>query len=689
MMRLELVCLLIIFLGHCGELVSCRTVVHSSRSIVDHIKIFYLRSDLYVSFNNHLKKFQLPPVANASELETTLVEQVTLNLVRNCVPTSSANSGNLTWQVRASNELCYSHVASLDMSNNMLTHYPANITSSWFPKLKSLTLSNNLIANLSSFHHFSTAVSRHTLEELDLSFNQLTHLDEELFKHLPSLRLLHLSNNQIKTVNLFTFSTNAHNLIQLDLSHNLIADMEFLLFSSLVNLKQLVLDSNYIQTMPGHLLFNLYALEQLHLSSNSLKMFNLYSTRHNQKLRLVDLSLNNDLRFIDDDDEDQESDITETDKLIQPAENGTSSSSLNIEVLNLHGTDLSSTMSGGGRAFNYKNKFMYKLFKNCARLKHLNMSSTRLKHVWSINWPTSLEVIDLSRNQIQEFDCRQLSVRNMSNLNTIDLSFNHIRNFKQMVTNCAEFFKSTQLRNISLTVDLSRNMIESPELLNNTSLLSCESRINLKLSDNPLVCDCESNTWWTGVVSTEAKFHINKEFCFNLIDFNELSCLSISSRNIQTLFHTTRKIDTSLWSVQHFHPINKDYISSNLVCPYRTACSSQTCDCCGFASCDCTFNCPLACKCARDYKNTFDLVNCTGVNLTQVPLYLPSGTTKVLLDQNRLKRVQPYQFFGRHRVSTLNLAYNQITFIDEHAFYGLIELRTLRLTGNMLQILLG
>ena len=145
----------------------------------------------------------------------------------------------------------------------------------------------------------------------------------------------------------------------------------------------------------------------------------------------------------------------------------------------------------------------------------------------------------------------------------------------------------------------------------------------------------------------------------------------------------------SLWTVQRFQPIHSDLISPHLICPYKSSCSSDSCDCCGFKACDCNFNCPLMCRCAKDFTNSFDLINCTSANLTQVPLYLPASTTEVLLNNNNLRRVQPYQFFGRYRIMRLDLTNNQLGFVDENGFYGLVELRVLKLSGNSLQILLG
>ena len=138
-----------------------------------------------------------------------------------------------------------------------------------------------------------------------------------------------------------------------------------------------------------------------------------------------------------------------------------------------------------------------------------------------------------------------------------------------------------------------------------------------------------------------------------------------------------------------FTRIERSHIAPNLICPYSYACSSQSCECCGFRACDCAFYCPAQCHCARDYQGTFDRVNCSSSSLSLVPAYFPMSTTEILLSSNSLKRVQPYQFFGRVRLDRIDLSHNNLAFIEENSFNGLSHLKSLLLSFNELQILLG
>ena len=176
--------------------------------------------------------------------------------------------------------------------------------------------------------------------------------------------------------------------------------------------------------------------------------------------------------------------------------------------------------------------------------------------------------------------------------------------------------------------------------------------------------------------------------CVRIHDYESLSCSSVSTAKLALLNENTVDPRYTTQAVT-FEPIHKAKIAPVLVCPYKYSCSTKTCECCGFRACDCSFHCPALCKCTRDYAHTFDSVNCTNVSLHTMPTYLPTSTTEILLDRNSLKRIQPYQFFGRFRLRKMDLSHNELAFIEENSFHGLTQLNTLSLASNHLQILLG
>jgi Leucine-rich repeat (LRR) protein len=570
-------------------------------------------------------------------------------------------------------EECFFDVETLDFSSNKLTHFPSNLTKQMLKHVKHIDLSSNSIQNLSSQNDFATMLARNTIETLDLSSNYLTSIDEETFKHLRTLKHLNLANNKIKFINLFAFADDTHNLVQLDLSKNLIVDtsMEFLLFSSLTKLKYLNMDHNKLTTLSNHLLYNLYSLEHLSLSRNNLKTFDLFSlTKNNEFLKVIDLSFNFNLKI----------DHNTSDKLntVQMDE-GSNVYMNNVEVLDMAGVDLT---------YANMNTFFNSLFDQFKMLKHVNVSLTRIKSMWSSKWPHQIELIDLSHNFIDEFDCSQFA--SIYNLTSVSLSNNRLSSFKKFLDSCSIILE----RNHSIKFDLSNNLFESIDSISSTAETQvCTSQSNLSsliLHGNPLVCDCEENTWWSHVdASASGLFHVtDKTYCVKILEYEKLSCSSVSESKLELLNENLAdpKFSTEAFL---FEPIRNGKIAPILLCPYKYSCSTKTCECCGFRACDCSFHCPSLCKCTRDYAHTFDMVNCTNVNLSIMPTYLPTSTTEILLDNNGLKRIQPYQFFGRFRLKKIDLSQNQLAFIEENSFHGLTQLTTLSLSNNHLQILLG
>ncbi|CAF0749119.1 unnamed protein product [Brachionus calyciflorus] len=550
------------------------------------------------------------------------------------------------------------HVTKIIQIDNEITHFPNKMLSNILPNLTEINLSNNLITSLNPLEDFSVILCRNKIERLDLSLNKINQIDDENFRYMVNLKYLNLSHNQINQVSLFAFSVDSHKIIELDLSNNLITDssLEFLLFSSLTSLKHLNMDYNRLTSISNHFLYSLYNLESLSLKFNNLKSFDLFYlvNKNNEFLRSIDLSFNFNLKFqinLNDKNPDQS----------KYHEN-------NIESLNLAGIDLS---------YLNLNKFLDNLFDNYVNLKNLNLSSTRIKSVlWSTKWPSTIKVIDLSNNLLKDsqFDCSQFYLSNKSfKINKIDLSNNRFRNFSQFTESCSKLFNET-------LVDLRMNLFEN---LYGIQKIDCLSQTSFLLGSNPLVCDCQANLWWEKLDSTKK--------CFKILDMSKLKCTSLSEnsqenfQNFRIGFNRTNK----LWKIEIFNKIEYESISRNLFCPYKKSCNTNKCECCGFKACDCESNCPVGCRCVKDYMDKFDLVDCAKSNFTLIPNSIPNSATELRLNQNGLKKIYPFQFFGRFKLQSIDLSDNQIGFIEENGFNNLKNLKILRFSGNNLQILLG
>ncbi|XP_062917145.1 relaxin receptor 2 isoform X2 [Mobula hypostoma] len=104
---------------------------------------------------------------------------------------------------------------------------------------------------------------------LDLSFNNLTTLTDEMFIRYRELDILMLQFNSISSISSKAFS-GLSKLRKLFLSHNCITDLEPGVFQDLYQLEWLVLDNNMLRSVAVKSFVGLRSLVFLHMSNNSL-----------------------------------------------------------------------------------------------------------------------------------------------------------------------------------------------------------------------------------------------------------------------------------------------------------------------------------------------------------------------------------------------------------------------------------
>jgi internalin A len=156
---------------------------------------------------------------------------------------------------RAANE----SLEELDLSWNDLTEIPEEILD--LTNLKILQLENNKIQEIPSF------LDRlNNLQEIQLHHNQIKDIPESI-TNIHNLYRLNLNNNQIRKIP--ESITNLTNLNYLNLSNNQIEEIPGKLVN-LINLKALHLSNNQIQEIPDTF-DNLINLEELYLSNNQIE----------------------------------------------------------------------------------------------------------------------------------------------------------------------------------------------------------------------------------------------------------------------------------------------------------------------------------------------------------------------------------------------------------------------------------
>ncbi|XP_076137737.1 leucine-rich repeat and fibronectin type III domain-containing protein 1-like protein isoform X1 [Alosa pseudoharengus] len=145
------------------------------------------------------------------------------------------------------------------------------------------TLRHRDFANMSSLIHLT--LSRNTISQirpyafadlqdlhaLHLDANRLTVLDDTHLQGLVNLRHLILANNQLHSISAGAFQDFLETLEDLDLSYNNLADVPWETMGMLVSVNTLSLDHNLIEYVPEGIFSNMHKLARLDMTSNKLK----------------------------------------------------------------------------------------------------------------------------------------------------------------------------------------------------------------------------------------------------------------------------------------------------------------------------------------------------------------------------------------------------------------------------------
>ncbi|NXJ86926.1 LFN1L protein, partial [Trogon melanurus] len=130
-----------------------------------------------------------------------------------------------------------------------------------------LTLSRNTISQIMPYAFFDLK----GLHALHLDSNRLTYINEDHFKGLVNLRHLILSNNQLSYISPGSLDDFVETIEDLDLSYNNLVDVPWETIAKLSNVNTVSLDHNLIEVVPEGIFSNLHKLARLDMTSNKLK----------------------------------------------------------------------------------------------------------------------------------------------------------------------------------------------------------------------------------------------------------------------------------------------------------------------------------------------------------------------------------------------------------------------------------
>lgn len=180
---------------------------------------------------------------------------VDLNLAGNMIKKLDENAlyrmNNVLRRIDLSNNLleCVKHqdfigmvrLEHLNLSNNKIKTIESGSFSTLF-RLSELFLNNNCIREIPD-ELFDQRGRDYELDELNLSFNQITYLNNEIFENLRNLRVLALNNNNLIDLDDAIFD-GLSGLEVLFLNANKLTYIDDTIFSNLVDLRILFLHDN-------------------------------------------------------------------------------------------------------------------------------------------------------------------------------------------------------------------------------------------------------------------------------------------------------------------------------------------------------------------------------------------------------------------------------------------------------------
>ncbi|XP_055324765.1 chaoptin [Sitodiplosis mosellana] len=395
-------------------------------------------------------------------------------------------------------------VRRLDLSENNIGSIDTDAFTEIGHSLTSLKIAHGLSGSFTAFpaQSFRTLTS---LQELDLSNNQLKSISDTSFHFLNNLRTVELNDNVIEKISKGTFQGDIHSKLEiLALHYNSMKKIEENTFVDLKELTRLQLDDNRITAVEKGAFMNLNKLKYLTLRGNKLDLVSDEAFQNLPELQLLDLAYNSMVTF-DFNMCDQVGTLSSlhvnashnriielslnhsgSDVAIGRSEAGSAYHS-NIKVLDLSHNVITGIMAGFFRpaeislthlylAHNQLTNTTRDIFGHIPFLHWLDLSYNLITELDFDSFVSSkkLQVLDLSRNSINELP--QSIFKSNVDLRIVNLSHNNLRSLPDGL------FSGGGVESL----DLSHNLITKIPVMSMTNMAAL-ALCNLDLSHNGIV----------------------------------------------------------------------------------------------------------------------------------------------------------------------------------------------------------
>ncbi|XP_039759367.1 chaoptin-like [Pararge aegeria] len=539
--------------------------------------------------------------------------------LRNNVKTLVVENGNL---VSIGATLTgYSKLANFSLTYNKVE--TINLRELSGESMKTVNVSHNSISKIEVGPDGITLTS--VINTIDLSYNALESIPNNCFAMFPHLRYLNLTSNKLFKFDILTFE-GITKLETLQLSHNKISEIGQN-FARFMRLKDLTLDFNQLTTLTDFNFRTLVSLEKLNLSSNRIKHIENKTLATLINLEQLDLSHNE----------------------IYVIHQTLFESNINLHKLSISHNNIENIERGAFRKtnisyFNIQNNYIsgsieYDTFLGIS-VESLDLSNGRLKELGDKAFShlgPNLRYLNLSTNLIENIT--QSAFQSLKMLYKLDLSHNNLINIDY---NTSDLVKLTEYH-------LECNKIEKviPKMFNNLTNL-----IKLDLSQNE-INDIEFNSFVELVNLKE----------FNVSNNNFVKSLT------SNIFRGLHKVETlDLSNTRLMHCLNGSFSSMDSL-NYLNLSHSQ-----------------LETIEYETFKETgsisiidlsYNMLENFYINTSNI-----EQLSELYLNHNKLKNITRMTFKNLRLLKKLNLACNNIFYIDSSSLQSLSHLNYLDLSSN-------